>query len=461
MSLLRALAVTCGFFLLGTAPALASAGADGQFVLDKPAVVSGEPCWLTFRFTNHDTKAVHFYEAVGRGSVLMSGYSITASDTVGRQVSPPTTLMIVSGMVRDISVAPGAAYQRRLFLPDWFTLNKPGTYTLICKRPLSSAATVQSDIRLTILPPDSKALGLVIQKLGEQTRSGNPAAQDEATLSLSIIPDPRIVSPLAALLVRPSSSVRLSDADQFLLEDSKFSAIAGLSRFPSDESARALLPVLQQNDEDLRRTAGEALRQMKYADRVLPALKIEMRSQSASLRVMAIEAVVALQDSRGFGLLVNALHDRAPAVRYEAAKALGTLRDRRAEPVLRARLKDSDLILRLACIKSLVPLKYPVLPEWLIPIVRSYASPGHEYPSLEAMLILRRDCGDPAALAKCLRFDDPRPSHSYNFFLIYHLEACEGNFKYYYKWTNGSDTPAGLENNRRILAAIKREFPAR
>ena len=130
---------------------------------------------------------------------------------------------------------------------------------------------------------------------------------------------------------------------------------------------------------------------------------------------------------------------------------------------MKSHLKDPDLTLRLACIESLVPLKYPVLTEWLIPIVRSYAYPGHEYPSLAAMLALRQDCDNRAAdaLASCLNFNDPRSSNSYNFFLIYQMDACDNGLKYYSQWINGSDTPAGVENNRKILAAIKRDFPPR
>lgn len=460
MSLRRALTLFCAC-LFCAAPALASPSADtdGQFILDKSTVISGEPIWMTFRLVNHGTVPVRFYEAVGRGSVQRSEYSIIARDTAGREYKPPVA-MIISGMVRNVSVAPGEAYRQRLFLPDWLTLPRPGHYTLICTRAVSSGPSgmIESDLPFTILPPDKKALGLVIQNLTTQAQADDSTGRDEAAISLAAIPDPRIVPVLAALLARPNPPRRPSLTDSNQTEDSKYAAVAGLGHFPCHASAEALLAVMNGNDDDLRSAAGYALRQMHYADHVLPALRQERRSPSAATQIRALRAVAALQDPRGFAPLVNSLHDPVPAVRVEAAKGLGVLRDRRAVPVLKSHLTDPDLTLRLACIESLVPLKYPILTEWLTPIVRSYAYPGYEYPSLEAMLALRMDCDYRAApaLASCLDFDDPRPSHAYNFFLIYQMDACENGPKYYSQWINGGgDIPDALQNNRKVLAALK------
>lgn len=439
--------------LLFAAPALASSSADtdGQFVLDKSTVVSGEPVWLTFRLVNHGTNVIHFYE---------SGSRFTAYDKGGHIVSPLFSRAMVGGMVRHVSVAPSGSYQQRLFLPDWFTLHKPGAYTLKCKWPVDAGPLVESDLPFTVLPPDKRAMGLVIQALGGKAQSDDSAARDEAAISLQAISDPRIVPPLAALLVRPDPPVRISLDDENALEDSKYEAILGLSHFPSDTSAQALMAVMNEDDDELRRAAGGVLQKMHYADRVLPSLRQALRSPSVPKRMAAIRSVASLQDPRGFGPLVNSLHDPVPAVRVEAAKALGTLRDRRAVPVLRSHFHDPDLTLRFACIESLVPLRYPVLSQWLTPIVRSYAFPGHEHPALEAIVALRRDCGDWAALESCLHFDDPCPSHVYNFFLIQQMDACHNGSEYAPHWVHGSDTLEAIENNRKVLAAIKRGFPA-
>ncbi len=453
-------------------------GIQGQFVLDKSTFVTGEPVWVTFQLTNTSAVPLHLAKAVNRGFLLNHEYSFTAYDAQGRQASPPPPKgYVISGMVADVTVAPGEMFQQGLFLSDWFTLHQAGSYTLICARTvgffgLASGRTpttptqdvpVVTTVHLLILPPNKAALGSVIQQLGQGTIAQEAATRDEAALSLSVIPDPRIIPILAKLLSRSDAPGDLSSRD-FTLNDfnhtqnSKFSAVAGLAQFPCDAAANALLPALDQEDEALRSAAGNALKKMKYADRVLPLLRRQITLPSASRRCSAVQAIAAIQDVRGFSLLVNALHDRDASVRYAAAKALGTLRDRRAVPILKSHFKDQDLTLRLACIQALVPLKFPILTQWLTPIVRSYALPSHEYPSLEAMTVMRLNCDYRAApaLARCLQFDDPRPSNSYNFFLIYNLEACSGGPKYDYKWINGGgDQTNALENNRKILASIK------
>ena len=472
MCLRSALALLCAC-LFCAAPAFPSANTDGQFSLDKSTVVLGEPIWITFRLVNHGTVPLHLSEAANRGGIQRCEYGFLARDSAGRVISPPP-VMVISGFTREVSVAPGQTYEKRLFLLDWLNLSRPGHYTLRCWHGVSpgfagwSAVDPAKDedkalagavyLPLTVLPPDKKALGQVIQNLGTQTQSSDSAARDEAAISLAAISDPRIVPVLATLLARPESPSQLSLTDSNQTEDSKYSAVQGLGHSPCHASAEALLAVMDGNDDDLRSAAGYALRQMHYADHVLPALRQEMRSPSAAGRTRAIHAVAALQDPSGFGLLVQSLHDPVPTVRAEAAKGLGTLRDRRAVPILKSHLKDADLTLRLACIESLVPLKYPLLTEWLTPIVRSYAYPSHEYPSLEAMLALRLNCDYRAApaLASCLNFDDPRPSNAYNFFLIYQLDACENGPKYYSQWINGGgNTPDALQNNRKVLAALK------
>ena len=52
---------------------------------------------------------------------------------------------------------------------------------------------VVTTIPVRVLPANVAALGVIIHKLGEQTLSPDGAARDEAAMSLSVIPDPRIV----------------------------------------------------------------------------------------------------------------------------------------------------------------------------------------------------------------------------------------------------------------------------
>ena len=369
-------------------------------------------------------------EAAYRGSILHYEYSFGIRDAAGHEVGPPAPRVLsINGMIRDATIAPGETFQQRLFLPDWFNFQRAGSYTLTCKRTFQFSRSplfdrpsgprksgpivpVVTAIPVRVLPPNEAALGVVIRGLGARTLLPDALTREEAALSLSVIPDPRIVPILAKLLPWPYPSNWYNNPDTYLIEESKYFAIAGLSQFPGDASANALLPILNQSDEELRKAAGLALKKMKYADRVIPPLRRELRSPSASVRITAIRALGATQDARAFAPLVNALQDREANIRYEAASALGTLQDRRAEPILKGHLRDPDMTLRLACIKALVPLKYPILTQWLTPIIRSYAFPAHEYPSLEAMSVMRQECDYRAApaLASCLQFDDPRPS---------------------------------------------------
>jgi HEAT repeat protein len=445
----------------------------GVFALEKPSFILGEPIWVTFRVANHGAKPIYIDEAMDEGSVLHDDFTFTARNAVGRVVSPPRPLlMIADGFVDQVKILPGGTYQRRMFLHDWFTLRHPGNYTLTCERDLAihhglatldlpgqahqktsaydeQSASIVTTLHLHILPANPVELGRVIEALEQRTLSANRPVRDDAARSLSVIPDPRIVPIMAALLLQ------YHRADPLNPNSSKFSAIQGLSQFSSNAAADALWPALQQNNADLRDAAGEALRRMKQTGRVFSRLKNKFTSLSPSVRMRAVDAIGATQDTHAFGLLMRALRDPVPAIRADAAQALGTLGDPRAIPVLKVRLNDTDFALRFACVQGLAALHVPIQTQWLTPLVRSYR-PNHQYPATAAMDALRLDCGCAAALALagCLQFGDARPSNTYNLFLINDLEACPNGPHDNLPW-EGEDDPAALANNQRVLAAIQ------
>jgi HEAT repeat protein len=92
----------------------------------------------------------------------------------------------------------------------------------------------------------------------------------------------------------------------------------------------------------------------------IPVLVEQLRSRSGVLREQARGALVAIGQA-SVGPLVKALSDPDEQVRWEAANALGCLRDRSAAPALVAALGDPRDGVRWLAAEGLIALRYEAL----------------------------------------------------------------------------------------------------
>ncbi len=101
----------------------------------------------------------------------------------------------------------GKAEMVELFLSKLLMLREPGRYTLTChtvSRFCQDVAhdddvAVEASAPLTILPPDQRAMGEVIDRLGRAATSASDSSKypnkelEKATESLSVIQDERVI----------------------------------------------------------------------------------------------------------------------------------------------------------------------------------------------------------------------------------------------------------------------------
>ena len=429
---------------------------EAGFVPDKTEIISGEPVFITFYVKNIGDKPYRFF--VGgdnRGSVRHNNFRITAVDVKGQLVKDPYSYDNFGGRGNNINLESGDIYAERLYLDHWCAFEKPGVYTVTCKRTLNDRSRSSNNpevpivvsFELNIAPYDKEKMGKVITAFGEQLRSGGNGALREVSLALSAIDDEEVI-PYLVESMRSKGDWR-----------SKNPAIEGLCRFSTNASIKALILGLEDPDHVVSKHAAKALTTMGKKDYVVDVLAKKLEDNQASVRALAVKALGEMRSERAFEPLMAALHDKDAEVQYAVAKALGTLGDPRCSEVLKRYVEDEDFGLRLAAVKGMVALKQPIQAKWLTPIIKA-TTDINDQKFHEAIRILRLYGKDQAApgLVSCLQFDDPSLRNAYNMFLILAIESSPGGPKYYYKYhhnPNIDGSPEQIEENHRILEALK------
>jgi HEAT repeat protein len=128
-------------------------------------------------------------------------------------------------------------------------------------------------------------------------------------------------------------------------EDPKVRAAAAraLSMVTDPGKVDVLLPMTRDGDLKVRKEATLALTGTKDP-RVVEPLLVALKDKT--LRSEAIGALAHTGDPRVVEPLMEMLRDEDPAIRGHAARLFSTVKDRRALPVLRALLKNSDQSMR-------------------------------------------------------------------------------------------------------------------
>ena len=121
-------------------------------------------------------------------------------------------------------------------------------------------------------------------------------------------------------------------------------ALGHMSFLPADTPARAITPLLEHADPEIRESAAGALECSGDPDAVDPLLKAT-KDPDPRVRARAAVSLGRIAAPRAYGRLVAMLADQDARVRLEAANGLRWLGDRRAIAALEALLqreKDED-----------------------------------------------------------------------------------------------------------------------
>lgn len=158
-------------------------------------------------------------------------------------------------------------------------------------------------------------------------------------------------------------------------------AIGELGELEDKRAVLFLIGAFNDRDQSVRRAVASALG--KAGDtRAVPALVAALKDRDGLVRFSAAKALAEFEDRRAIPALIEAFNDsnqseiesqvifslesskdnheilteRAYTQRWDAARALGKLRDKRAVPALIGALNDSDGLVRVSTAKALAEL---------------------------------------------------------------------------------------------------------
>ena len=150
----------------------------------------------------------------------------------------------------------------------------------------------------------------------------------------------------------------------------RFSAVWTLSRL-GQSASRDIERCLRDEDPEVRSLTATSLAEIGASD-LTEAVAQLLDDPFDSVRFAAAKALATLGDARGAGILRTAL--QMPAQSFEAAIALGDIRDQEAQRELQqlARRRFASPILRAAAARALVKLGHPEGERILGAILRSW-----------------------------------------------------------------------------------------
>jgi hypothetical protein len=435
------------------------AAVKAGFEPDKTDVYLGEPVFLTFVLENEG--AADFTFVVGgdyRGSDRPNSFRITAASVEGKAVRDPSPRGYdhMGGMSQVRTLAAGASYRERLFLPLWCAFDEPGEYVITCRR------TLHRDHRRTAAPPvevvttwhfrvrpnDETQQGRLIDELGQHVGGTNTDERQDAVQRLAAMRDDRAIPHLAAAVARDEDRVALL-------------AVRGLTQFRSDAAADALAIALRSRDDFVAGQAAAGLKAMGQVDRVVRGLLQNLGEGDPASRTAAAHALGSIRSPEASEPLARLLEQAATAGRgaeaRTAAKALARVADPGTDPVLQACLNGPDFSLRLAAAKGLELSGRPIESQWLAPILRG-RNDEHFHEAIRVLRIYGGP-GSLRAILACVDLDNPRTDAPRTMYLLLAAEHMSGGPKLYYRWQsdpNRAGTPDELAANREVLAELRR-----
>lgn len=205
-------------------------------------------------------------------------------------------------------------------------------------------ANVNSPRSATLLIEALKDPAVSVRRASAKTLAGMEGEEIAAAVSkaLNTETDPAVVESLLETVGRAGTDDALVTLQKYLDSDDRelrHRAISTLRRLKNRKGAAMLIPFLSDTDNDTRRLAVEAVGALGEPS-VAPALRdIVSKDRQEPVRAAAARALGELKDKKAQTVLEEALHD-GRTVRCQAIVALGLIGDKCAVPALLAQLRD-------------------------------------------------------------------------------------------------------------------------
>jgi RNA polymerase sigma factor (sigma-70 family) len=429
---------------------------EAGFVPARTEVVLGEPVMATLVIKNPTAKP---FEYIFGGDYRLTGrherFQVRAVDATGRALIDPLEERIKrggpgGGIGGLHNAPPGEKAEETLDLAKYRTFDRPGTYTLTCRFGLiksfsdTDPQTVETTFRVKVLPPTPENVKRVATELlrRAQAERGDDLKATLAVLCGVLKDD--AVPELAAMLERADMEHRAA-------------AAAALGRIKSPASLAMLRKALRDPEETVRAAAAGAVGE-HGPDVALETLLERVPLEKPAVLCVMLPALGRTRSPRAFPELQRALAHADPAVRRAAVAGLAEFGGERALAVLRPCAEDDDMGRRAAVVRALAgTFHQPVKVEWLLPLLRA----GRGFPATrpepgEAMILLSAYGGAraPYAAVLCLDFDDPLPTHYYNYRLLAGTRDMRGAPAVTWQF-DGEERPGHRDANRKALAQLR------
>ena len=311
-------------------------GMTATLVPEKPAMLPGEPIYVSFFVKNNSDAEVTIVlhgdgeTKHGEDPGIETGggersIKLTAADKEGAKAPavsfPPEAapqVDITHGMAITVAVkiAPAGSQEFKLFLPWRLTLDKPGDYTLAadCRLELYYKARgpvvfipVRPTVPLEVLQKDDGKMGKLVddlvQKASQKPEATAQAETKDAAFRLRWIPDERVIPYFKGMAKTANSGERGI-------------AMAALAKFNNDEALSCLKegletaefpdPVSHKPDNmaltELHDAAFEGLIRSAHPG-AIPYLMTQRKNLSPDMRIQLMEAVAKLPPKEAVPLL--------------------------------------------------------------------------------------------------------------------------------------------------------------
>ncbi|MBX3244644.1 MAG: HEAT repeat domain-containing protein [Acidobacteria bacterium] len=319
---------------------------------EKSTIMLGETTYIVFEVKNNSYKNLYFADGGDYRNNLgrPESYSVTVVRDDGKKVPQPKVTFSMGGLIGTQVVPVNGSYTRKLFLPHWATFEKPGTYNITVERtlgigeksvlslrkpvkedaPVISSIKTKASTKITVKATDEKALGEVINDLGEKMLSeNNKDNARNALMLLDFIKDGRTIEYWIRALDMYSMS---SDWD-------------------THQRFRQVPVILAKYD----------------TPEVTGVLETAIKSPSKEVRLDVANALSISSDPKALQLLISMHDDAYWFVRLRVAQALGKLLTEESTEMLVAMLTDREDSVRDSAANSLkargkMPEYVPLLP---------------------------------------------------------------------------------------------------
>jgi HEAT repeats len=297
-----------------------------QFVL-------GEPLYVSLDVENRSDTDLELMWSGEQGPGWPDDFEMTVVGPDGQVVPRPSDEEVApdtaydNGRVRAPGNAERVMPQTGLLLDvrRWAKIEKPGLYTVVCRRGLragpfvrryrlfpgttKAAVEVRLQTEIKVVEGGEERIGKLIEELSATMLGRDDSASVEAAMRLAALDDERIVKPfVAAFGACRTASIRAA-------------AVRTFARFPGDEAFEALRRAASDPDDDTRTLAAQGLMGSKHPK--ARALLLSMRRDDYfGVRMIVLDALEAEDTHEARRLIWEMTHDEVPLVRDEALRFL-------------------------------------------------------------------------------------------------------------------------------------------